>query len=84
MIIVQAGEPAYHHVAFELAGEAELEESIRRLSASEVKIVREVNLPWKRSFFLQDPDGLQSEWYVTRSAARRLSDRQEVPIVYAV
>lgn len=84
LVLVPAENPGYHHVGFELADEAELEQSLRRLRAAGVPVDGETDLPWKRSLFLRDPDGLLSEWYVRRAAPRNLAARGAVSLAHAV
>ncbi|MGH9319000.1 MAG: VOC family protein [Vicinamibacteria bacterium] len=70
LVICQRGESEgrrYHHVSFELDGEealAEAEASLRRQGTTPEHVVEN---EFKRSFFLGDPDGLLSEYYVRRS-----------------
>ena len=61
------GKAGYHHVSFELQDEAALEKAERSLEARGIKPERAQATAWKRSFFLIDPDGLRSEYYVYRS-----------------
>lgn len=60
--------PGYHHIACEVADEAVLEASIRRLEQQGQPILRQVDDAQKRSFFLEDPDGLKLEFFVDRAA----------------
>jgi catechol 2,3-dioxygenase len=64
-----AASPAYHHVSFELADEAALRDALGRLDANGIAPEKIVDHPSKRSFFLLDPDGLRSEFYVRRAPA---------------
>jgi catechol 2,3-dioxygenase len=84
LVLVPADQPAYHHASFELIDEPALEASLRGLRDAGVAVAAETNLPWKRSFFLRDPDGLLSEWYVYRPAPRRLEARGSVSLAHAV
>ncbi len=84
LVIVKAEQPAYHHVAFELASEQELTEAHDKLKQSGATIIGQTDLPWKRSIFLRDPDGLQSEWYVRRDGKRDLTARGDTPLAMAV
>ncbi|MBI1732442.1 MAG: VOC family protein [Gammaproteobacteria bacterium] len=84
LVLVPADKPGYHHVSFELKDEAELEKSLRRLHTAGVKVEGETDLPWKRSLFLRDPDGLLSEWYVRRAAPRTLAARGALSLARAV
>jgi catechol 2,3-dioxygenase len=68
-LVILRGEAAgYHHVAFEMAGDRQLDAAIAALAARGLAPERIVDLPWKRSIFMIDPDGQYSEWYVRRDA----------------
>jgi catechol 2,3-dioxygenase len=54
------------------------------LAKAGVKIAREISLPWKHSVFLQDPDGMLSEWYVAKEGKRDLSMRGDLALAMAV
>lgn len=84
LIIVPAQTAAYGHAAFELADEAALLQAEKTLSTAGISTEFTADLPWKRSIFLSDPDGLKSEWYVRRSAPRVLDERGDVPLLFAV
>ena len=76
--------PAYHHAAFELASENALDAARRDLARQGIGIEAEVDLPWKRSFFLRDPDGLLSEYYVTRGGAFAPGREGTIPLPFLV
>ncbi len=57
----------YHHVSFELESERALADAERALLERGVEPVGAVDSELKRSFFLGDPDGLLSEYYVRRA-----------------
>lgn len=59
----------YHHVSFELENEEALEAAEKALGAKGIEPVDRVDGESKRSFFLRDPDGLLSEYYVRRGAS---------------
>ncbi len=84
LVLVRGDVPAYHHAAFQLNSEAELEEALTLLRNDRHVIVEETDLPWKRSFFIRDPDGLLSEWYVPRQGQRNLTQRGAVPLSWVV
>lgn len=84
LVLVQHDTPAYHHASFELKDESELEASLERLKARGLAPKHEVDLPWKRAFFMEDVDGLLSEWYVPRPAKRNLPKRGAVDLALAV
>ena len=84
LIIVPADKPAYGHAAFELADETALEQAEQGLAKAGVTPKFVVDLPWKRSMFLSDPDGLMSEWYVRRESPRVLESRGDIPLLLAV
>ncbi|WP_043289123.1 VOC family protein [Paraburkholderia oxyphila] len=66
LVLVEGAAAGYHHASFELAGEASLDAALDTLRARGIAPLRVVDLPWKRAFFLADPDGQCSEWYVRR------------------
>lgn len=84
LVLVPAAAPAYHHAAFELADEAALDAALRALAGRGIAVEGTTDLPWKRSFFLRDPDGLLSEWYVRRPGARDLAARGALSLARAV
>lgn len=84
LVLVPADKAAYHHGAFQLKDEQALASARQALTAAGINVVREVDLPWKQSLFLQDPDGMLSEWYVAKPGQRDLSVRGELPLAMAV
>lgn len=84
LVLVAADAPRYHHASFELTDEPELEASLRRLRAAGVTVDGETDLPWKRSLFLRDPDGMLSEWTVRRAGHRNLAARGSLSLARAV
>lgn len=84
-LAICAGEaPAYHHAAFELESEAALEEARQALAARGIQTEAEVERPWKRAFFLRDPDGLLSEYYVLRTGKFTFDQAGDVPLPFLV
>jgi catechol 2,3-dioxygenase len=83
LAIVKGDAPEYHHVAFELSSDAEFDQALKALAARGIKPNKTVDLPWKRSFFLVDPDGQRSEWYV-RHAAEPDPTKAGMPLAWAV
>ncbi len=83
LVIVPAAQAGYGHAAFEVANEEALDAAVQILSGSSAAVVETVDLPWKRSLFLRDPDGLISEWYVRRNGGRDLRARGEVSLLRA-
>ena len=59
----------YHHASFELADEAAVEAAEKAATAAGYPPERSVDHPTKRSFFMIDPDGLRSEYFVRRDDA---------------
>ncbi|WP_042337778.1 VOC family protein [Paraburkholderia ferrariae] len=84
LILVPAAAPCYHHVGFELKDEETLQRCLDRLAAKGLVPERVVDLPWKHSFFLIDPDGQLSEWYVRRGELPDVAERGDVPLAFAV
>lgn len=83
LVLIPDSESGFGHAAFEMKDEATLTAAADALSGRGVTIDAEVDLPWKRSLFLRDPDGLRSEYYVRRAGDRSLSDRGGVTLVDA-
>lgn len=73
LVLVAGSAPSYHHSAFELADEKAVEQAERQLAGVGIKPVKIVDQPWKKSFFLKDPDGLLTEYYAVRSGKRELA-----------
>lgn len=80
LILVRDEEASFSHGSFELASVQDLEHTLERLKAQNITPVHNVNLPWKRAFFLRDPDGLLSEWYVTLAGERVLDSNHSLPL----
>ena len=53
-------------MAFEIEDEADLEAAEGMLSGASLEVTRRVDVPSKRSIFLEDPDGLGVEFYFRR------------------
>jgi catechol 2,3-dioxygenase len=83
LVLVPGDAPGYGHASFELGDEAALETAIADLGRRNVEIADLVDLPWKRSLFLADPDGLLSEWTVRRDAPLDLHARGAVTLLRA-
>jgi len=66
--------PAFHHSAFEIESESALDAAAEELSRRGVEVVATTDLRWKRSLFLQDPDGILTEYYVARGESRNLDE----------
>lgn len=84
LVLVPAELAGYGHVAFEIANEDELDAAVEVVSGSSTTIVETVDLPWKRSLLLGDPDGLIREWYVRRDGVHDLRARSDVSLLRAV
>jgi catechol 2,3-dioxygenase len=63
------GAGGYHHVSFELESVAAVEDAEKALAERGIAPELAVDNETKRSFYLRDPDGLLSEYYVRRSSA---------------
>lgn len=83
LVLVPAETAAYGHAAFEIANEQALDAALEALDGSSTTIAQTVELPWKRSLYLRDPDGLISEWYVRRDGVRDLAARGDVSLLRA-
>jgi catechol 2,3-dioxygenase len=71
LALVSGDAPLYHHAGFELSDEATMSTVEAALASKGIPIAKTVDVPWKRSIYLRDPDGLRSEWYVRRKEPRR-------------
>ena len=80
LVLVRDEQAAFSHGSFELANVDELEQALARLQAQGIAPTLNVSLPWKRAFFLQDPDGLLSEWYVPLEGERSLHGQYAWPL----
>jgi catechol 2,3-dioxygenase len=70
-------ERRYHHVSFELESEKALLDAESALRGRLVELEHVIDSELKRSFFLKDPDGFLSEYYVRRASG--FPDLAEVP-----
>jgi catechol 2,3-dioxygenase len=70
LVLVSADAPLYHHASFELSDAVTLSTVETALASKGVPITKTVDVPWKQSIYLRDPDGLLSEWFVRRDAPR--------------
>lgn len=84
LVLVGGDEARFGNAAFELKSEQSLQLALEKLRTHDVAVVRETDLPWKRSFFLRDPDGLLSEYYVRRPVDIDLALIGSVPLEFAV
>lgn len=83
LVIIAGDEPRFGNASFELKSEDKLQESLEKLKSNGVPVAYEADLPWKAAFFLRDPDGLLSEYYVRRGAKIDVRARGKVPLDYA-
>ena len=60
-------ERRFHHVSFELESETALREAQKALHGLGIEPEHVVDSELKRSFYLRDPDGFLSEYYVRRA-----------------
>lgn len=65
----QDGTGGYHHVAFELESVEAVDSAETALADRGIAPETTIDNETKRSFYLRDPDGLLSEYYVRRSSA---------------
>jgi catechol 2,3-dioxygenase len=84
LVLVHSIDPGYHHVSFELDDEKTFEAGVAGLASRGVKPECVMALPWKRSVFLRDPDGLLSEWYVALPGERNLNAHDSDLLAFAV
>lgn len=84
LVIISGEEACFGNSAFELKSEQKMQEAVDKLKANGVAIEAEIDLPWKRAFYLRDPDSLLSEYYVRRPVDIDVTKRGSVPLNYAV
>lgn len=83
LVLIPDKESGFGHSAFEMKDDQSLAASAKALNDHGVTIDAEIDLPWKHSLFLRDPDGLRSEYYVRRDGARNLRDRGSTALIDA-
>ena len=76
LVLIQADKASYGRACFELRSEEAFADARTKLIAMGARIVADLDLPWKGSFFLADPDGMLSEYYVRRGG---MADIANVP-----
>ena len=69
-----------HHLSFELADEAAVDESAAKLGKIGVPIVTRIDNAWKKSLVIADPDGIELEFYAPR--AGKLPDAATLPAAH--
>ncbi len=84
LVIISGDKAHFGNSGFELKSEDKLQEAVDKLKSNGVAIEAEVDLPWKRAFYLRDPDGLLSEYYVRRPVDIDITKRGDVLLDYAV
>ena len=80
LILVPGKVSRFSHGSFELYSQLDLENTISSLSDKNILIEKIVDLPWKKSVFLKDPDGLFSEWYVKKAVPFSAIDDVNLPL----
>lgn len=63
-------EPGLHHCAFEVWPDDDLDQAVRDLEALGVPVELTLDLPYKKSVFITDPDGIRFEFYQHRGDAQ--------------
>jgi catechol 2,3-dioxygenase len=58
--------PGLHHVGLQVWGEADLNESLKRLAGAGHEIEAAIDCPARLSVFIKDPDGIRLQLYVDR------------------
>lgn len=84
LAIYHNNKAAYAYAAFELMDIDQLEAAEKNLVRADIQVVRSVDLPWKRSFFIRDPDGMLVECYVPRDGERDYAVIKELPLSFAI
>jgi catechol 2,3-dioxygenase len=77
-LFARGGDPkGLHHLSFELAGEAAVDETAANLQALGIPLVTRIDNAWKRSLVIADPDGNKLEFYAPRPG--RMPDPESLP-----
>ena len=84
LVLVGGDKTCFGNSSFELASEEALQQAITKLKVAGAEIVHDVSLPWKRAFFLKDPDSLLSEYYVRRSGDINLVEAENTLLELSV
>ncbi len=63
---------------FELANIQAIETAATALKKHHISITYQVDEPWKRSFFLTDPDGMMMEYYAFHQGAPLIQTSEDV------
>ena len=63
-------EPGLHHCAFEVWPDDNLNQAARDLASLGVSVELTLDLPYKKSVFINDPDGIRFEFYQHRGDAQ--------------
>ena len=71
LVLVEGDGPSFRHASFELSDATTLSSVETALATRGIAVAKRVEVPWKRSIFLTDPDGLLSEWFVRLPAVRQ-------------
>jgi catechol 2,3-dioxygenase len=66
LAIVQADEPSYHHVSFELSDPGKIDAAEAALDKAGIAVHKSIDHKSKRSIFLIDPDNIRIEFYARR------------------
>jgi catechol 2,3-dioxygenase len=73
----------FHHAAFEVWPQDDLNDAAKALEKRGVKVSLTLDLPYKRSIFLNDPDGIQLEFYQRRGMPAPREGLRGKPLAYA-
>lgn len=84
LAVVEGPVSRYEYVSFEIRDDRSVDDTVAALTSRGRQPERIVDLPWKSSVFLRDPDGLTSEWYVRKAAPRDPASVPRDQIRYAV
>ena len=64
LVLLESNTPGYGRACFELASAEDLATARRSLDDAGIAIADSIDVPWKSSIFLVDPDGMRCEFYV--------------------
>ena len=78
LVLVKSDKASYHYTAFELADIEAIETAATAMKKHDINIAYQVDEPWKRSFFLTDPDEMMTEYYALRQGASLIQTSDDV------
>jgi catechol 2,3-dioxygenase len=84
LVLVEGRTSQYRYASFELENLASFNQAVADLNKRKISIEKILDVPWKRSLFLRDPDHLLTEWYVRQPSSREPDTIDDELFAYAV